>query len=81
MTQSTPSYTAFATSVISARVGRGLLIMDSSIWVAQMTNLPAMLALVIIIFCATGTYRSHWPGRTFQKRVYRGYRSQTHRAS
>ena len=56
MTASTPSYTAFATSVISARVGSGLLIIDSSICVAQMTNLPAMLALVVIIFCARGTF-------------------------
>ena len=55
MTASTPSYTAFATSVISALVGRGFEIMDSSICVAQMTNLPAMLHLVTIIFCARGT--------------------------
>ena len=33
-------HTAFATSVHSARVGRGFLIMDSSIWVAQITGLP-----------------------------------------
>ena len=39
MTQSAPSTTALPTSVISARVGRGFLIMDSSIWVAQMTGL------------------------------------------
>jgi len=32
ITQSVPSYTALATSVISALVGRGLLIIDSSIW-------------------------------------------------
>ena len=30
--------------------------MDSSICVAQMTNLPAMLHLVIIIFCARQTF-------------------------
>ena len=35
-----PSYTALATSVISARVGRGFVIMLSSIWVAVMTCLP-----------------------------------------
>uniref|UniRef100_A0A1I8I972 Mediator of RNA polymerase II transcription subunit 13 n=1 Tax=Macrostomum lignano TaxID=282301 RepID=A0A1I8I972_9PLAT len=45
MTQSAPSSTALATSEISARVGRGLLIMDSSIWVAQITGLPARLHL------------------------------------
>mmetsp|Transcript_19420 Transcript_19420/g.48537 ORF Transcript_19420/g.48537 Transcript_19420/m.48537 type:complete len:366 (-) Transcript_19420:508-1605(-) len=53
---SAPSHTAFATSVISARVGRGFSHMDSSIWVAQITNLPAMLHLVIIIFCASATF-------------------------
>eukprot|EP00966_Prymnesium_polylepis_P074257 1723337-Prymnesium_polylepis.2 len=41
MVQSAPSATALATSVISARVGNGLTIIDSSIWVAQMTNFPA----------------------------------------
>ena len=35
-----PSKTALATSVISARVGVGLVIIDSSIWVAVMTILP-----------------------------------------
>jgi len=40
MTQSVPSSTAFATSVASARVGRGFLIMLSNIWVAVMTGLP-----------------------------------------
>ncbi len=39
MTQSVPSRTALATSVTSARVGRGLRIMESSIWVAVMTGL------------------------------------------
>ena len=34
MTQSVPSRTALATSVASARVGRGAPVMDSSIWVA-----------------------------------------------
>ena len=52
MTASVPSNTAFATSVISARVGSGLLTMLSSICVAVMTNLPAMLDFVISIFCA-----------------------------
>lgn len=41
MTQSVPSSTALATSVASARVGLGFLIMLSSIWVAVMTGLPA----------------------------------------
>ena len=31
---------ALATSVISARVGRGLLTIESSIWVAVTTTLP-----------------------------------------
>ena len=45
MTQSVPSRMALATSVDSARVGRRLETMDSSIWVAVMTGLPAMFAL------------------------------------
>ena len=53
---SAPSNTAFATSVISARVGRGFSHIDSSICVAQMTNLPAMLHFVIIIFWASATF-------------------------
>ena len=40
MTQSVPSSTALATSVASARVGRGFLTIDSSIWVAVMTGFP-----------------------------------------
>mmetsp|Transcript_46230 Transcript_46230/g.104173 ORF Transcript_46230/g.104173 Transcript_46230/m.104173 type:complete len:315 (+) Transcript_46230:431-1375(+) len=56
ITQSAPSSTAFATSLASARVGRGLLVIDSSIWVAQITGLPAMLHLAIIIFCARNTF-------------------------
>jgi hypothetical protein len=52
MTQSVPSSTALATSVASARVGRGLLLIDSSICVAVMTGLPAWLHCWIIIFCA-----------------------------
>jgi hypothetical protein len=50
MTASVPSSTALATSVISALVGRGLVIMDSIICVAVITNLPAILAFVIIHF-------------------------------
>ena len=41
MTQSVPSSTALATSVASARVGRGFFIMLSSICVAVITGLPA----------------------------------------
>jgi len=40
MTQSVPSSTALATSVASARVGRGFFTMLSSICVAVMTGLP-----------------------------------------
>ena len=43
ITQSEPSSTALATSVASARVGRGFLTMDSSICVAVITGLPACI--------------------------------------
>mmetsp|Transcript_5899 Transcript_5899/g.17789 ORF Transcript_5899/g.17789 Transcript_5899/m.17789 type:complete len:233 (+) Transcript_5899:597-1295(+) len=56
MTASAPSSTAFATSEHSARVGRGLLIMLSSICVATMTGLPALLQVLIIIFWARKTF-------------------------
>mmetsp|Transcript_39082 Transcript_39082/g.124422 ORF Transcript_39082/g.124422 Transcript_39082/m.124422 type:complete len:308 (+) Transcript_39082:1953-2876(+) len=56
MTASTPSKTALATSVISARVGSTEPIIDSSICVAQMTNLPAMWHLVVIHFWAIATF-------------------------
>mmetsp|Transcript_119340 Transcript_119340/g.349237 ORF Transcript_119340/g.349237 Transcript_119340/m.349237 type:complete len:219 (+) Transcript_119340:730-1386(+) len=56
MTQSLPSSTAFATSLASARVGRGALHMDSSICVAVITGLPTRLQCAIIIFCATKTF-------------------------
>mmetsp|Transcript_522 Transcript_522/g.1894 ORF Transcript_522/g.1894 Transcript_522/m.1894 type:complete len:317 (+) Transcript_522:44-994(+) len=52
ITQSVPSRTAFATSVASARVGRGLDTIDSSICVAVMTGLAAMRHAWIIFFCA-----------------------------
>jgi hypothetical protein len=39
MTASVPSITAFATSLTSARVGTGLLIIDSIICVAVITTL------------------------------------------
>ena len=41
MIASACSKTALATSVISARVGNGFVIIDSSIWVATMTGLPS----------------------------------------
>ena len=41
MTAEVPSKIAFATSLTSARVGTGLRSMESSIWVAVMTGLPA----------------------------------------
>ena len=40
MIASAPSYTALATSVTSARVGRGFSIIDSSRWVATTQRLP-----------------------------------------
>ncbi len=49
-----PSKMALATSVISARVGRGCSIMESSIWVAVMTGLPQATHWAIICFCSTG---------------------------
>merc|ERR1719308_703270 len=56
MTQSEPSMMAPATSLISARVGLGLLVIDSSICVAQIIGLPARLHLPCIIFWATYTF-------------------------
>ena len=59
ITQEVPSNTALATSETSARVGRGLRIMESSIWVAVMTGLPAMVVALIIFFWRMGT---SWAG-------------------
>ena len=42
---------ALATSVVSARVGRRLVTMDSSICVAVMTGLPARFAFAMRYFC------------------------------
>mmetsp|Transcript_22756 Transcript_22756/g.54077 ORF Transcript_22756/g.54077 Transcript_22756/m.54077 type:complete len:219 (-) Transcript_22756:398-1054(-) len=56
MTASAPSSTALATSEHSARVGRGLLIIDSSICVATTHGLPACRHLLIIIFCSRKTF-------------------------
>ena len=50
-----PSYTALATSEISARVGRTFVIMDSSISVAVITRLPSMRHSVITRFCMAGS--------------------------
>ncbi|MNS28087.1 hypothetical protein D3C72_600530 [compost metagenome] len=55
ITASVPSSTALATSEASARLGRGLWIIESSIWVAVMTGLPAALQAAIMAFCAIGT--------------------------
>ena len=55
MTQSTPSITAVATSDASARVGIGLSIIDSSIWVATTTGLPTRRQMRVMSFCAPGT--------------------------
>ena len=66
MMQSEPSKTALATSEASARVGRGLETMLSSIWVAHITGLPCRLHFAISIFWATNT----WPTMEIQsKRV------------
>ena len=54
ITAEVPSYTALATSVISARVGRGLVIMLSSIWVAVITCLPMARVWLIRSFWITG---------------------------
>ena len=55
MTALVPSMTALATSVASARVGSGAWIIDSSIWVAVITNLPCWVARRIVSFCISGT--------------------------
>mmetsp|Transcript_12108 Transcript_12108/g.19553 ORF Transcript_12108/g.19553 Transcript_12108/m.19553 type:complete len:204 (-) Transcript_12108:481-1092(-) len=56
ITQSVPSNTALATSVASARVGRGFLHIDSNICVAVTTGLPARLHFSIISFCAKNIF-------------------------
>ncbi len=50
ITASVPSMIAFATSLASARVGRGFSIIDSSICVAVMTGRPMMFADLMIFF-------------------------------
>ena len=58
MTASVPSRMALATSVVSARVGRGLRSMESSIWVAVMTMRPRCAAAAMMRFWWTGTVSS-----------------------
>ena len=58
ITASAPSSTALATSEASARVGAGLVIIDSSIWVATMTGLALRRAFSITRFCRNGTSSS-----------------------
>ena len=58
MTALVPSKTALATSVTSARVGTGELIIDSSIWVAVMTGRPQATEERISLFCMWGTSSS-----------------------
>ena len=55
MTASVPSRMALATSDASARVGRGLCTMDSSIWVAVITGRARRLARAMRRFWASGT--------------------------
>ncbi len=55
ITASAPSNTAVATSETSARVGTGVVIIDSSIWVAMTTGLPRRRARRVIVFCRPGT--------------------------
>ena len=50
-----PSKIALATSVVSALVGLGLRIIESSICVAVITGLPALFAFLISSFCTIGT--------------------------
>jgi hypothetical protein len=56
MTQSVPSRTALATSEASALVGLGFLMIDSIIYVAVITGLPASRAFLIIHFYAIKTF-------------------------
>lgn len=50
------SKTEFVTSEIYARVGLGLVYMDSNICVAVMTNLPALMVRLAIYFCKSTTF-------------------------
>jgi hypothetical protein len=44
-----------ATSLVSARVATGCVIIDSSIWVAVITGTASSLATLMISFWARGT--------------------------
>ena len=55
ITASVPSRIALATSVTSARVGRGEPTIESSICVAVITGRPRRLAMAMMCFCAIGT--------------------------
>ena len=55
ITASVPSRIALATSLASARVGRGCVIIDSSICVAVITGRPSRLQSAMMRFCAYGT--------------------------
>ena len=84
--QSVPSRMALATSVDSARVGRRLVIMDSSICVAVMTGLPARLALAMSCFCrmaisSIGTSTPRSPRATMMPSVAFRISSKCSRAS
>src|SRR5450830_299199 len=57
ITASVPSSTALATSLTSARVGTGLVIMLSIIWVAVITTLSLSRARRIMRFCRPGLWR------------------------
>ena len=55
---------ALATSVVSARVGLGWIIIESSIWVAVITTLPAsytfsMMRCWMIGTCSSGNFHPH----------------------
>ena len=58
ITASAPSRTALATSEASALVGAGLVIIDSSIWVATITGFALRRAFSITRFCRNGTSSS-----------------------
>ncbi|CEX42449.1 Uncharacterised protein [Streptococcus pneumoniae] len=55
MIASVPSKIALATSLASARVGRGLRCIESNICVAVITGLPNTLHFLIRRFCTNGT--------------------------
>ncbi len=55
ITASAPSRIALATSDASARVGRELSIIDSSVWVATITGRAFSRAICTMRFCTSGT--------------------------